>query len=596
MRDDQIDALMRSLDRRFEPDPGFSETLFAALTSEVGMAGSPRRRWQLFPQALGRGMQLVFVLLIVGLLAVLLAAVFAIGGGLRGPKAIVERSQAVQLDPEPFEMTSRFTDGSEVRYRYDGSTMRIDVLSGAFLGQLPAGSYVIRNATSEAQFYPQTNEWSEADVPSEPAVFQVFPTWIAPVTWAPGAPAPLVECANWELGSEAEIAGRTAHEIRCGEDSYWIDRDSGTLLRQIVADDALASGVEVMALDTDPTFDPAIFAFDPPPGAITGEEPIPVRPQSDVLAIGEPAPPWSGSLMDGSDFSTESLIGRPSALYIWCSCYWGAEPQQFAAEARARSDSMNLVLVGSDREGMVSGLVDWLGLETPVVADYNGDLIGAWGLSDLGALILLRDDGTVADIHPARFDGTQLSAVLDALAAGDPIPEPPPLPVVSDEDTVAISTVLEVGQPAPELRGPLLGGGELSTDDLAGTPTVIAFFEPPDPVFGPVDDSPTPDALIDVVAAQSGATNLLLIAHGESTPGAVQAYVGDRGVDVDVVFDWDGSLLRRWGVTYVPTLVLLDADGSVAAFYGPQSLADPAPIIDAFVNGDPLPSLEPFAP
>ncbi len=590
MRDEQLDAVLRSLDRWVEPDPAFADSLYAALAAEAGFGAAPVGGRRLLPAALGRMFGLAWMLVVVALLMAL-AAALVVGGRARSPDAIVERSQAAFLAPAPFAMTSRFADGSEATYRFDGTTFRFDVTRG-FLGELPEGYYVLRTADREAIYDPKSNEWSTSQNPLRFALLQLQPSWLAQVSWTPGQEPPLVGCDAWELGEEAQVAGRTADEVRCGSDQYWIDRDSGLLVRVIGGGDPMVPDVEVVSLDTDPTFEPGLFAFEPPPGALTGEEPPPLRPRSGVLVPGQRPPTWTGRLLDGGAFSTDDLIGRPAAIFIWCSCYWGAEVQHFVAQARSRAGEIDLVLVGSDREGMVRGLVDWLAVDTPVVTDDTGDLLHTWAIDDLAALVLLRADGTVADLHPPRFDDAKLGAVLDALADGETIPEPDPAPepLTDAEGRLPTSTVLEVGQAAPELRGPLLGGGELSTLELLARPTVVAFFEPPDPVTGPQTDMPPPDRLLEEVERHGGEVNLLLVAHGEPSPGAANAYLREQSAGAPLIFDWDGSLLRRWGLGFLPTLVLLDADGRVASYYGPQSLADPGPLIDALVNGEALPS------
>jgi hypothetical protein len=233
----------------------------------------------------------------------------------------------------------------------------------------------------------------------------------------------MITCADWELGAEGLVAERTADEVRCGSDSYWVDRESGLLVKRMAAESA-SPAVEVVALEVDPSLAPELFAFEPPPGARDGDEPPPLRPTSNVLEVGQTAPPWTGTFLDGGPSSTDALTGRPAAVFIWCACASGPQVQAFAAEARSRAESMELVLVSIDQEGTIRGLVDWLGIETPVVHDQaaEGSLLETCRLSSFPALILFRADGTVADIHPGSFSATKLTAILDALAAGETIP------------------------------------------------------------------------------------------------------------------------------------------------------------------------------
>jgi peroxiredoxin len=318
---------------------------------------------------------------------------------------------------------------------------------------------------------------------------------------------------------------------------------------------------------------------------------MPLRPDSGVLDVGTEAPVWSGSLLGGGSFSTAELRGRPAAILMWCTCVSGDYARRFLEEAGRRGD-VAMVLVAMDSEATTQGLVNTVGSDTPVVLDEQYDLLEAWDLSYFPALVLLRADGTVADLQPMTFDAESLTAIIDSLAAGGPLPEPAPFPSppVDAEGRQPLSTVLDVGARAPELAGPLLGGGELSTSELAGKPAVVLFWAPPRLDGTPQDDEPPPDALLEAVAERGDELNIVLIARGEPEPGAAAAYLEDHDADVPVIFDWDGELHRRWGLVMFTTLVLLDGEGQVAGYYGGSALNDPSPMLDALIAGEPLPS------
>jgi peroxiredoxin len=321
-----------------------------------------------------------------------------------------------------------------------------------------------------------------------------------------------------------------------------------------------------------------------------------LRPSSGVLEIGVRAPAWTGRLLDGGPFSTDDLLGRPAAILLWCACVSGDQARVFLEEAANRSD-LGMVLVSMDAEGTTRGLVDAARSDAPVVLDTQSELLSAWDLSFFPALVLLRADGTVADLQPMTFDAESLSEITDSLAAGGPLPEPAPFPssLVDADGRQPLSTVLRVGEPAPELVGPRLGGGELSTRDLVGKPTVVLHWLPPRIDGTPQDDEPPADALLDALSERGDALNAVLIAHGEPEPGAAAAYLARRGADVPVIFDWDGTLHQRWGLVMFTTLVLLDAEGHVAGYYGGSALNDPAPLLDTLLAGRPLPSTVPLA-
>jgi hypothetical protein len=340
------------------------------------------------------------------------------------------------------------------------------------------------------------------------------------------------------------------------------------------------------------------------PGPSVGLSPSPsgrpsasvFRPGSDLLAIGRPAPDWTGQVLDGGAFSTGALRGRPAAVLLWCSCVSGPQARTFLDAARSRDD-VAMVLVSLDSEGTTRGLVDWVGAESPVVLDSDFGLPRAWGLDSYPAMVLLRSDGAVADIQPLTFDAASLGEILDSLGAGAAIPDPRPLPPPpADSVPEPLSTVLEPGAVAPTLTGPKLGGGELSTTELRGRPTIVRFWLPPHLDGAPQDDSPGPDRLLAAAADHPGEVNVLLVAAGEPERGAARRALRQQDADVPVVFDWDGELADQWGLTFGNTMVVLDAEGHTEGVYGPLSTASAKAIVDALVAGDPLPSPDPERP
>jgi peroxiredoxin len=257
-----------------------------------------------------------------------------------------------------------------------------------------------------------------------------------------------------------------------------------------------------------------------------------------------------------------------------------------------------MVLVAMDSEGTTRALVEEAGSQAQVVLDPEMELLQAWDLSFYPALVLLRADGTVADLQPMTFDDESLTAIVDSLAAGRALPEPTPFPSppVDENGRQPLSTMLEVGKAAPELTGRRPGGGAMSTRSLLGRPTAVLFWLPPRLDGTPQDDTPAPDRFLDAVAQRDAALNVLLIARGEPEPGAAAAYLERQGADVPLILDPDGVLHARWGLVMFTTLVLLDADGTVAGYFDGSALEDPAPLLDTLIAGDPLPSPKPIGP
>jgi hypothetical protein len=310
------------------------------------------------------------------------------------------------------------------------------------------------------------------------------------------------------------------------------------------------------------------------------------RPTSSVLTVGQVPPAWSASLLDGGKLSSGALIGRPAAVFLWCSCSPGPQARTFAGEATARAGQMAFVLASLDEAATTRGLVDSLGYKGAVVGD-GWPLLEAWGLSDFPAVVLFRPDGAVADVQPATFSAPKLAAILDALANGGTIPEPDPPAASLGPGDASLSTILKAGQPAPELRGAGLNGEQHSTLDLLGRPSIVLHWIPPDAAGQSRDDVPNPDSLVAELNGRAGTVNGLLIA--QQFPADADAYLAARGSSLPVILDWSGELFDRWGLVSWPTAVALDSDGRVVALGGKDVVADPAPFIEAKLLTTPSP-------
>jgi hypothetical protein len=304
---------------------------------------------------------------------------------------------------------------------------------------------------------------------------------------------------------------------------------------------------------------------------------------SGRLSIGSPAPAWTGTLLDGGAFSTADLLGKPAALLMWCSCVAGPQARLFADAAAARGDEIGFAIVSVDLEGTTRGLVEQIGADIPVVDDQRMRLLDAWALDGFPALILLRADGRVADVQQVTFSEAKLRELLDALASGEPIPDPETRTPTPTDATgqLPLSTILEVGDPAPELSGPLLGGGERSTRDLLGRPAIVHFWLPPRRDGTTLDDMPQPNALLDQVRDRSADVTLLLVASAEAEPGDAQRYLDRQAWNGDVLLDWSGELGERWGLVFGQSTVVLDAEGRVVLVAGPEAMSDPATLMEA---------------
>ncbi len=202
--------------------------------------------------------------------------------------------------------------------------------------------------------------------------------------------------------------------------------------------------------------------------------------------------------------------------------------------------------------------------------------VGFW--IDTETLVLLRNDNPEA--HQLEVIGFEpgVSAPAEAFALVKQ-------PGAYDEADRPPSTVLVVGQPAPTLSGPLLGGGTFTSAALAGRPSVVYFWAPwCDPCTGPqLSDLQT------VATRHAPSVTTVTIAFDEL--GSVTGYVGAKGIRLPVVLDDDGARLQAWGFIGIPGFVLLDAAGRVAALrLGPVPASELEQMYAALAAGEPVPT------
>jgi len=152
----------------------------------------------------------------------------------------------------------------------------------------------------------------------------------------------------------------------------------------------------------------------------------------------------------------------------------------------------------------------------------------------------------------ARRGGALPLALLACALAWSACAEPPPPGV-------------RVGQPAPAFALQDLAGRTISSDSLAGTPTVLNFWAPWClPCIGEMP-------LLERVQ-RSGAARVVGIAIDEPDPEVVQRFAADHHLPYPVLFG-DDAIARRFAVMGIPYTVVVDPRGIVVATL--EGAADP---------------------
>jgi thiol-disulfide isomerase/thioredoxin len=167
--------------------------------------------------------------------------------------------------------------------------------------------------------------------------------------------------------------------------------------------------------------------------------------------------------------------------------------------------------------------------------------------------------------------------VLGGMVAFAPDPPPPSTPapslaVVSASPSVIASVVpstspdpsagsgaaFHVGEPAPALKVPQVGGGEIDLAGLKGKPVWINFMA----TWCPSCQDEFP--LMNRYAARYASAGLVIIAVDlREEEGAVAAFADQLGATFPLGLDADGAVAATWDAIALPVHFWIDAEGIV---------------------------------
>lgn len=137
---------------------------------------------------------------------------------------------------------------------------------------------------------------------------------------------------------------------------------------------------------------------------------------------------------------------------------------------------------------------------------------------------------------------------------GSPGGSPSAGPSASPDD----DTAFHVGQPAPPLRVPQLGGGEIDLAALRGTPVWLNFMATWCPPCR--DEFP----LLNSFAVRYADAGLVVIAVDvREDVGTVNAFAQEFAVQFPMGLDEDGAAQRAWGAWALPVHYWIDRDGII---------------------------------
>jgi thiol-disulfide isomerase/thioredoxin len=171
----------------------------------------------------------------------------------------------------------------------------------------------------------------------------------------------------------------------------------------------------------------------------------------------------------------------------------------------------------------------------------------------LAAIVFIPDPALVADGTPAGSGDL----------AGPTSPAPAGTAGASVQPTV-VATIGEgrfrIGEPAPPLSVPQVGGGRIDLANLDGRPVWINFMQTTCPPC--VDEFP----LMGGFAARYADTGLVVIAIDiREEEGTVAAFAQGLNAVFPIGLDADGSAAAAWDVIALPIHFWVDRDGIIRA-------------------------------
>jgi hypothetical protein len=459
MDDDLIRGVLRAPERPVDPDPGFRDALLELLLEETGRRSAPRVR----PRRPNRGPRRTATIaaVLVGTFVVLAAVTWPLRELTSPPQPGTEitpttpfRASFVGTFPDqPGEDTVAGDFEIVVSYRAPDA-WRVDVTGGSAPWQplinenvAGVGSYLVRSGEDLIAYDADSGRF----VPQ-----RAHPAWFSPLNLL----SYVDERGGWHdacsAGStirDTTVAGRAVDVMRCPAPAQfssaganvelWVDRESKLILRLVSEIDpgqrfpfgpiAWYQGQELRAttIEYGGAFAPGAFAI--PSGAPTASA-EPSFSSVTSLSIGDPVASLRGTTLEGSKIDIATPRGLPTVVYLWAD--WCQPCTDFPLDVldRAfaeRGDELRVVTIGAGVEvKTLEAFVDDHRYRFPVVVVNEPGALEDWaGVETVPTLMLIDADGRLAGAYAGwsrEFaDAGDLEAVLDALVAGEPLPEIP---------------------------------------------------------------------------------------------------------------------------------------------------------------------------
>ncbi len=268
------------------------------------------------------------------------------------------------------------------------------------------------------------------------------------------------------------------------------------------------------------------------------EQAVPAGP-----AIGESAPPLKLPNLKGKKVNLAAFRGKKTLVLFWnpqcgfCEQML-ADLKEWEADPPEGAPKLLVVSTGTGAENLTRGL------RSTVVLDQNFSAGSAFGANGTPMGVLVDEQGKIA---------SELAAGAPAVLALAGVAQDPSSNGSGGGQAAPVAA--KIGEPAPPVRLPDLGGGMVDLADAGGAETLVLFWNP-----GCGFCQQMLDDLKDWEAnPPEEAPKLLVVSAG--TKEANKA----MGLSSPVVLDQGFSVGSAFGASGTPSAVLVDSEGKVAS-------------------------------
>lgn len=279
--------------------------------------------------------------------------------------------------------------------------------------------------------------------------------------------------------------------------------------------------------------------------------------EEEGLPLGSPAPAFSLTGVHGETMTLDALrAGGKPTLLVFSDPHCGpcnALIPDLGRWQREHAAKLSVAMIsrGSAESNRAKATEHGL---NHVLLQQNSEVADAYQAFGTPTGMIVRADGTIGSgAAPGRDAIAKL--VERAVAGTLPTGSAPTRPARPAAPVPAIPTPSNLGQPAPALALPDLGGQMVDLAELKGQPTAVLFWNPGCGFCQRM----LPDIKAWEENPPAGAPKLLVVSSGDAEQNKAME------LKSPVVLDSGFSAGRAFGASGTPSAVLIDGEGKIAS-------------------------------